>query len=322
VATSTARLKVVCVAGRDGGIPPEEAAFIARTFAAEPDVEVEIFDPQWRPGRDARIDCLVASIRYGGLGELPDGVTWVQLWGTGIEGTPAALYGSRIVTCGRGTTAGPIAEFVLASMLAVEKKFPGVWLSSPAPAGSPVELGTLAGKRLAVVGLGTIGSRVAQLGLAFGMTVTALRSGGRPSGMAGVESARDAGELVEGAGHVVVAAPATPATRHLLGHDAFVRMGPGAHLVNVSRGSLIDHDELRLALDRGQVGWASLDVVEPEPLPPGHWIYSHPRVHLSPHVSWNAPGSHHHVAEFCAANIWARLSGAPLAGLVDFAAGY
>jgi phosphoglycerate dehydrogenase-like enzyme len=322
VATSSARLKVVCVAGRDGGIPAEEAAFLARAFAAEPDVEVEIFDPQWRPGKDADIDCLVASIRYGGLGELPDGVTWVQLWGTGIEGTPAALYGNRVVTCGRGTTAGPIAEFVLASMLAVEKKFPSVWLSAPAPAGSPVELGTLAGKRLAVVGLGTIGSRVAQLGLAFGMTVTALRSGGRPSDMGGVESARDAGELVEGAGHVVVAAPATPATRHLLGRDAFARMGPGTHLVNVSRGSLIDHDELRLALDRGQVGWASLDVVEPEPLPPGHWLYSHPRVHLSPHISWNSPGSHHHVAEYCVANIRARLSGAPLRGLVDFAAGY
>jgi phosphoglycerate dehydrogenase-like enzyme len=316
-------LKVVCVAGRPGGVPSAEAAVLLAAFDAEPDIEVEIVDSDWRPAAGAKIDCLVAGIRHRGLADLPDEVAWVHFWATGIEETPPTLHrAGRVVTCARGTTAGPIAEFVLASMLAVEKQLPGVWLSEPPASWYRADLGSLAGKRLAVLGLGAIGSRVARLGLAFSMSVVALRSGGRPSGMAGVETAPSAPALVAGADHVVVAAPATPATRHIIGCEVLDQMEPGAHLVNVARGSLVDHDELRLALDSGRVGWASLDVVEPEPLPAGHWLYRHPRVHLSPHVSWNAPGSQRRMLDFCVANIRARLSGEPLQGLVDAEAGY
>ena len=67
-------------------------------------------------------------------------------------------------------------------------------------------------------------------------------------------------------------------------------MKPGVHLVNVARGALVDQDALRAALDDGRVAMASLDAVEPEPLPAGHWMYTHPRVRLSPHVSWQHAG--------------------------------
>jgi hypothetical protein len=60
-------------------------------------------------------------------------------------------------------------------------------------------------------------------------------------------------------------------------------------LVNIARGGLIDHDALRVALDSGHVARASLDTVEPEPLPAGHWIYSHPGIRMSPHISWSMP---------------------------------
>ena len=64
----------------------------------------------------------------------------------------------------------------------------------------------------------------------------------------------------------------------------------GAHVVNVARAGLVDESALRDALDSGRVAAASIDVSEPEPLPAGHWFYSHPAVRFSPHVSWSGPG--------------------------------
>ena len=63
-------------------------------------------------------------------------------------------------------------------------------------------------------------------------------------------------------------------------------MKPGVHLVNIARGRLVDQDALRVALDDGRVAMATLDTVDPEPLPAGHWLYEHPKVRVSAHISW------------------------------------
>ncbi len=88
-------------------------------------------------------------------------------------------------------------------------------------------------------------------------------------------------EVLDGADHVVIAAPLTDATRHLIDADALALMKPGVHLVNIARGGLVDQDALRVALDDGTVAVASLDAVDPEPLPAGHWMFTHPKVRLS-----------------------------------------
>ncbi|MEF7613547.1 NAD(P)-dependent oxidoreductase [Aquincola sp. MAHUQ-54] len=91
------------------------------------------------------------------------------------------------------------------------------------------------------------------------------------------------------ADHVVLAAPGTPQTRHIVDAAALAHARPGLHLVNVARGSLVDQDALLAALDAGRIDSASLDVTEPEPLPAGHPFYTHPRVRLSPHTSAISP---------------------------------
>jgi phosphoglycerate dehydrogenase-like enzyme len=154
------------------------------------------------------------------------------------------------------------------------------------------------------------------------MRVRACRRRPEAPGVAGVDMAGSVAELAASCDHLVLAAPATPATRHLVGAAVLARARPGLHLVNVARGALVDHDALRAALEDGRVAMASLDAVEPEPLPDGHWLYAHPRVRLSPHVSWSAPGAADALVDRFIENVRRWRTGAPLAGVVDADAGY
>jgi phosphoglycerate dehydrogenase-like enzyme len=123
---------------------------------------------------------------------------------------------------------------------------------------------------------------------------------------------------------VVLAAPLTDRTRHLIDAQALAAIPPGAgvHLVNVARGGLVDQEALRPALDDGRVARATLDVTDPEPLPAGHWLYHHPRARISAHVSWSAPGAFELLLDTFVDNLRRFHAGEPLEGRVDLEAGY
>jgi phosphoglycerate dehydrogenase-like enzyme len=218
------------------------------------------------------------------------GVRWVHGYGTGVNEFPFEALAGVPLTCSRGASGIPIAEWVLAAMLAFEKRFPESFVNRPED-WKLSGLGGLFGRTLALIGLGGIGQAVAQRALPFGMRVVAMRRRGGASPVDGVRLVRSWKELLGEADHVVVAAPATPDTRHHVGRERFAEMKPGAPHVNVARGALVDPEALREALDSGTLGAATLDVAEPEPPPAGHWLYSHPRVRLSPHISWSMPGA-------------------------------
>ena len=222
---------------------------------------------------------------------LARGVRWVHTYGTGVNRFPFALLGGRTLTCSRGASAVPISEWVLAVMLAFEKRLPDAWIEAPPERWNVASLGGLHGRTLGLIGFGGIAQAVATRALAFGMRVRALRRTHAPSPIEGVEVSPKLEEVLASADHLVVAAPATPRTHQMLDAAAFAALKPGAHLVNIARGDLIDQDALRDALDAGRIATASLDTVTPEPLPDGHWLYTHPRVRLSPHVSWSMPGA-------------------------------
>jgi phosphoglycerate dehydrogenase-like enzyme len=287
--------------------------------------EVEVVDPSGPvPPLDGSTEIL-----FGGwdddkvLPVLDRRPAWVQLPGTGIDGVPREVFDRvPLVTCARGASAVPISEYVLAVMLAFVKGLPGFWLHEPPDRWNFQRMDTLAGQTVGIVGLGGIGSAVARRALAFDMQVRAVRRTDAPSPVAGVTVVPSLPELVADAHHVVLAAPSTGRTRHLLDANAFASMRDGVHVVNIARGTLVDQDALRAALDSGKVARASLDTVDPEPLPEGHWLYSHPRVFLTPHSSWasrallEAP-----VGIFCA-NLRRFLAGEPLQFVVDVAEGY
>ena len=253
---------------------------------------------------------------------LDRGVEWVHCTGHGIDEIPLDAIGDRILTCARGATAVPIAEWVVAMLLTAEKRLPEVWVDAPPDRWHVTRLGGLAGSTVVLLGYGSINRAVAARLAPFGCRLLALRRTGQPVDDPGVEVVADAVSAVAEADHVVVGVPATPETDGLVDADLLAACRPGVHLVNVARGSIVDQEALRTALDNGQVGLASLDVCEPEPLPAGHWLYEHPAVRLSPHISWCSPDSFGSMATNFADNLDRWIHGRPLAGIVDVAAGY
>src|SRR5262249_40179871 len=176
---------------------------------------------------------------------LARGVRWVHILGTGVDGFPLALLADQTLTCSRGGSAVPIAEWVLAVMLAFEKRLPEAWVrAAPADWWRSVRLGTLHGRTLGLVGLGAIGTAVAERALPFGMRVRACRRTTAPPSVDGIEIVGSLVDLVATADHLVLAAPATTATRHLIGRDMLAAVRPGVHLVNIARGALVDQDAL------------------------------------------------------------------------------
>lgn len=296
----------------------------ARLAELAPEVEVvEIPDQGELPaGSEAEV-LLTQTWGAENIGDVVRrGVRWVHTLGTGVDRFPFAALRGQTLTCSRGASAIPIAEYVLAAMLALEKQIPEVWMKRAPEQWYGARLGGLYRSVLGVVGLGSIGVAVAERALAFGMTVRAVRRSAAPSPLPGVALVHGLEELVRDADHLVVAASATEETHHLISERVLAAVKPGVHLINVARGSLIDQEALRDALDDGRVARATLDTMTPEPLPADHWLYTHPRVRLTPHVSWSMPRATDLLLETFVANLRRYSAGERLENIVDVARGY
>ncbi|NJC08237.1 NAD(P)-dependent oxidoreductase [Polymorphobacter fuscus] len=249
----------------------------------------------------------------------PGSVRLVQIASAGIDDYPTWLFDAPQVATASGTTARPIAEYALAVMLNHAKRLPTItlnagdeWPTREMQMDKP--LASLEGRTLGLLGLGQIARQVARFAAAFDMTIIATRASDAPSPDPNVTLV-PLPELVARADHLVIAAPIGASTRGLLGADLLGRMKPDAHIVNVARGAIIDTDALRAQFDAGRL-WASLDVTDPEPLPPGHWLFAHPRARITPHLSWSSSETMRRVFERLAENIRRLQAGEPLLGAV------
>ena len=302
---------------------PTAAAAIA---GAVPDAEIIEFASGEPPAG------IEADVFFGGYFAWEDierwvdaaGVRWVQTSGTGVDKVPRSIFEGRTVTCARGASALPISEWVMAAVLAWAKRMPQTWLHEPPKHWNfpKAALDSVAGSTLALVGLGGIGTAIAHRALAFDMNVQAIRRTDAPSPIEGVRVVRSMEELVRDADHLVLAAPATAKTAHLIDADVLKQVKPGLHLVNIARGALVDQDALRVALDDDRIAMATLDTVDPEPLPAGHWLYEHPKVRLSAHISWYEPEIQQAAIAIFVDNLGRFERGEPLREVVDPEEGY
>lgn len=270
-------------------------------------------DAPWRvdPGTQ------VVLVTNGKLRSLPrqrpgwaEGVRWMHLRPTGVDEAPDWLFDLPHLTVSRGAAAVAIAEHVMATLLNFERRLPDLRVRSPldwAPAGT----GGLAGKSVGLFGFGEIGQAVARRARAFGMTLRATR---RSPGPAPEETEIvPLTDLCALSNHLVLCAPLTDETRGIFDDARFATCRPGQHLVNVARGALIQPEALARALDGGPIARASLDVWTQEPPPAGHWVYDHPKVHLTPHSSFRGPSTEARLTEILAANLRAWVAGRPQA---------
>ena len=256
---------------------------------------------------------------------------WVHSDYVGVEDLPMGLLRDRgiLLSNGAGISARPMAEWVVLAVLAAAKQLPRfvrqsdarVWDLGPALSG-------LAGRTVVLLGLGGVGTEAARLLEPFGMTVVGCVRRPRPPGTAlpvGVTRlvAGDAWRRELGAADFVVCAlPLTAETARILDAAAIDAMAPGAWVVNVARGGLIDDDALLAALDRGHLGGAVLDAFEQEPLPSEHALWGRPDVLVLPHVTWSSSHTMDDFKARFAMQLGRWLAGEEPADLVDLGAGY
>ncbi len=251
----------------------------------------------------------------------PSGLRWVHTETTGVDFYPDSLKRHCLMTCGRGTHAVPIAEFVFAALLRREKKLEETRALKASDWIRP-EIGTLNGRKLGLIGFGSLGQAVATRAIAFGMQVYASRRSRWTEVPAGVVPCDRPEDVVSAVDHLVVAAPLTDETAGMI-DAAFLSLAkPHLHVINISRGALINQEALLEALDDDRLGYATLDVTSPEPLPDGHPLYSHPRVFISPHISWRGGGTGDHFLQRFLDNLDAYLENRPLKHAVDPLRGY
>ncbi|KJF74614.1 NAD(P)-dependent oxidoreductase [Agrobacterium arsenijevicii] len=251
----------------------------------------------------------------------PHGLKWIQAGSAGLDAFPKWFFEGVPVSNGRGIQAIGIAEYVLTAILLHEKRLDQTIARSPAD-WREHPLGGLAGKTVGILGFGAIGSAVAQRALAFGTRVLAYRRSAQPADMAGVELARTLEQLAAESDHLVVALPLTPDTKHIIDSGFLAHSKPGQHLINVSRGAHVDQQALLAALDKDTSRVATLDVTDPEPLPEGHPIYSHPGIRLTPHTSGQTERFEDLLTAKIFANLDRFLAGQPLIDQVDPQKGY
>jgi phosphoglycerate dehydrogenase-like enzyme len=308
-------------------VAPYREGLKLRTARRTPPVPAELLAaaPPLTPGLRAawsRCEVLLGLDVPPELPELAPRLRWVQAFSAGLEHLNAAGLVARgiALTTAAGVGAAPIAEFALGRLLEVWKETRAIEQMQRERRFTRPPGRLLAGCTLGVVGLGAIGGALAGRARALGMRVIATRRRWQPGQTSPLADELHGPEglprLLEASDAVALCAPDSPATRDLIDAKALARMKPGAVLVNVARGALVDEAALIAALRSGRLRAAILDVTKAEPLPPGDPLWDAPNLYLSPHCSVSPDAYVERMLDFLAENVAHWLRGEPLVNRV------
>jgi phosphoglycerate dehydrogenase-like enzyme len=288
-------------------------------------------------------NAMLTFITPNDLAQRAPNLKWVQLLSAGADHAMGAVKsGGFTVTTASGIHATPIAEYTIASMLAYAHRFHIMlrsqlkheWLRQ----GFPGTIEELRGKTFGVIGYGSIGRESARMAQALGMRVLALKrdptnrhdDGWCPAGLGDPEGTipekffgpEEREEIVRESDYLTVTLPLTEQTRTFIGAKEIATMRPGAYIVNIGRGEVIDEDALIEALKAGKIGGAGLDVFEKEPLPKESPIWDLENVILTPHMSGANRGYLDKACALFADNLRRFVAGQPLLNVVNPQLGY
>jgi phosphoglycerate dehydrogenase-like enzyme len=287
---------------------------------------------RWLPEADAAFTPLVDRDVFPSATRL----RWVQVPAVGVGHLlyPALVESPVVITNARGVRSRAMAEHVIGVIIALARQFHVAFGHQAArrwaqdlleQGGTNGTIRTLQGRRLGIVGFGSIGMEIAGLAAPFGMRISAIR---RRAGLplpVNVDEILPPGrldDLLAGSDIVVLAAPLTPATDRMIGRHELSVMKPGALIVNIGRGALVDDQALVDALRSRHLGGAALDVFTEEPLDPLSPYWDLPNVMVTPHISGAMEDYWTPLVALFSENLRRFEAGRPLLNVVDKRAGY
>jgi phosphoglycerate dehydrogenase-like enzyme len=243
------------------------------------------------------------------------------------------LVESEVVLTHASEVHGPVvAEHVMAVIFALAKKIPQaavfqrqhIW-GQMAMWSEGAHLLEIAGATVGLIGVGSIGRRVARMAAALGMHVIAIREHvekGCPEGVERVYPPSELGKLLSQSDYVVVAAPLLPVTTGLIGAQQLAGMKPDGFLINVGRGPQVDEQALVEALQTRRIAGAALDVFDREPLPPDSPLWGLDNLLITPHTAGLTGKIWQRHYQLLSSNLRRYLAHEPLEGVVDKHRGY
>jgi D-2-hydroxyacid dehydrogenase (NADP+) len=258
---------------------------------------------------------------------------WIHSTAAGVAQLmyPELRDSGILVTNPRAVFSVPMAEHTMGLLLGLARNFPDSlrqqdqshW-SQQELWDNPQHLTELNGQVLLIVGYGSIGRELARRAKAFDMRVWGItRSGeGDLTQAERILPAARLNKVLPQADYVVIAAPETPETKHLIGAAQIAQMKRGARLINVARGSLLDEAALVRALESGALGGAALDVAEIEPLPPESPLWKAPNLFITPHTSAVSDRLWHRQTSLLLDLLERWFDGREMFNRVDFSRGY
>lgn len=221
------------------------------------------------------------------LGRAAPELRWIHSIGAGVEDYMPLdwLPNGVAFTNNRGVHGERASEYAIMAVLALNNRLPEMVGNQRRSRWRQMFNSSISGKTLLIVGVGHIGGDTAAWAKRFSMRVIGIRRSGRPRRHVDeMYRPTDLPKLLPQADFVLVAAPETDATRHMIGRKELALMKPGAGIVVYSRAGLVDYEALRQRLEKGELS-AILDVFEPEPLPASSPLWKTPNLIITPHCS-------------------------------------
>lgn len=324
---------------REGWAPPrrivvraESPAALAAFQASAPGVELlPAKDEAEALAKIASADALIGFCEPD-LVAAGKRLRWIQLYTAGA-GPCSAIPGVQargILVTNMQRVSGPeIAEHSLAMLLAFTRGL-NTWLPRQKdakwdPSAFPLpRMWELKGRTLLVVGLGGIGTALAERAHGLGMRVVATRASAapKPAFVDVVGRPEDLLKLAAEADVVVNCTPLLPATTNLFDAKFFANLKPGGYFINVGRGKSVVQDDLLAALKSGRLAGAGLDVTDPEPLPADHPLWQLPNVIITPHVAAMSDRVFPRVGLLARENLRRYVAGERMLSVVDTSVGY